>query len=158
MAVGFQTQVELIRNQENCPRPDSITVTMDRVVDIDLSLIFYDLNKATLRERSKMVLDSVVVYMNAVQNVNLGLSAHTDCRGSDEHNTELSQARAQSCVDYIVAAGISKDRIIPRGYGERCLKNECADGVSCTEAQHQENRRTELRIIPEGTTTARPCD
>lgn len=157
-AVGFQTQVELIRNQENCPRPDSITVTMDRVVDIDLSLIFYDLNKATLRERSKMVLDSVVVYMNAVQNVNLELSAHTDCRGSDEHNAELSQARAQSCVDYIVAAGISKDRIIPRGYGERCLKNECADGVSCTEAQHQENRRTELRIIPEGTTTARPCE
>ena len=157
-AIGFQTQSELIRNQEDCPRPDSIAVTMERVVDIDLSLIFYDLNKATLRERSKTVLDSVVVYMNAVQHVNVELSAHTDCRGSNEHNEKLSQARAQSCVDYIVAAGISKDRIIPRGYGERCLKNECADGVSCTESQHQENRRTELKIIAAGTTTERLCE
>lgn len=157
-AIGFQTQSELIRNQENCPRPDSIVVTMERVVDIDLSLIFYDLNKATLRERSKTVLDSVVVYMNAVQHVNVELSSHTDCRGSNEHNEKLSQERAQSCVDYIVAAGISKDRIIPRGYGERCLKNDCADGVSCTETQHQENRRTELRIIAAGTTTERPCE
>ena len=157
-AIGYQTQAELIRNQESCPRPDSITVTMERVVDIDLSSIFYDLNKASLRQSSKTVLDSVVVYMNAVAHVNVELSAHTDCRGSSEHNEKLSQQRAQSCVDYIVAAGISKDRIIPRGYGERCLKNECADGVSCTESQHQENRRTELKIIPAGTTSEQPCE
>lgn len=156
-AIGYQTRAEPIRNQETCPQPDSITVALERVVDIDLSSIFYDLNKASLRQSSKTVLDSVVVYMNSVDHVYVELSAHTDCRGSSEHNEKLSQQRARSCVDYIVAAGISKDRIIPRGYGERCLKNECADGVSCTEAQHQENRRTELKIIAAGTQSEQPC-
>ena len=123
---------------------------MRRVVSIDLSSVYYDLDKATLRPRSKKVLDSVVVYMKAVPAVKLELSSHTDCRGSDDYNQKLSQRRAQSCVDYIIATGISKDRIVPQGYGEQRLRNECADGVRCTEAQHQDNRRTELRIIAPG--------
>ena len=149
-AIGYQTQIEPVRNQEDCPRPDSLVVPMRRVVSIDLSSVYYDLDKATLRPRSKKVLDSVVVYMKAVPAVKLELSSHTDCRGSDDYNQKLSQRRAQSCVDYIVATGISKDRIVPQGYGEQRLRNECADGVRCTEAQHQDNRRTELRIIAPG--------
>ena len=61
------------------------------------------------------MLDSVVVYMKAVPAVKLELSSHTDCRGSDDYNQKLSQRRAQSCVDYIIATGISKDRIVPKG-------------------------------------------
>ena len=149
-AIGYQTQIEPVRNQEDCPRPDSLVVPMRRVVSIDLSSVYYDLDKATLRPRSKKVLDSLVVYMKAVPAVKLELSSHTDCRGSDDYNQKLSQRRAQSCVDYIIATGISKDRIVPQGYGEQRLRNECADGVRCTEAQHQDNRRTELRIIAPG--------
>jgi outer membrane protein OmpA-like peptidoglycan-associated protein len=84
-----------------------------------------------------------------VKDLTLELSSHTDCRGSNAYNQELSQRRAQSCVDYIIAAGITKDRILAVGHGETLLVNQCADGVPCTEAEHQMNRRTELRIVTE---------
>ena len=77
------------------------------------------------------------------------LSSHTDSRNSDAYNKDLSQRRAQSCVDYIIAKGIDPIRIIARGYGESQLVNRCADGVACTEDEHQANRRTELRLLPD---------
>jgi outer membrane protein OmpA-like peptidoglycan-associated protein len=147
--IGYQTHVNKLRNQERCPRPESFEITMTRVVEIDLDLILYDLNKATLRPEAKTVLDEVITYMTEVKDLTLELSSHTDCRGSNAYNQELSQRRAQSCVDYIIAAGITKDRILAVGHGETLLVNQCADGVPCTEAEHQMNRRTELRIVTE---------
>jgi outer membrane protein OmpA-like peptidoglycan-associated protein len=122
---------------------------MTRVVEIDLDLILYDLNKATLRTEAKSVLDEVIAYMREVKDLTLELSSHTDSRGSNAYNQELSQQRAQSCVDYIIAAGIDQSRIIANGLGETELVNDCMDGVRCTESEHQMNRRTELRIVTE---------
>ncbi|HTM98288.1 MAG TPA: OmpA family protein, partial [Pedobacter sp.] len=59
----------------------------------------------------------------------------------------LSQNRANASVDYIVSQGIARDRIVAKGYGESKLLNGCADGVTCTEAQHAINRRTEMKVI-----------
>ncbi|MCB0573811.1 MAG: OmpA family protein, partial [Saprospiraceae bacterium] len=75
------------------------------------------------------------------------LSSHTDSRGNDQYNEELSQKRAESARSWIVAKGVSPDRIVAKGYGEKQLLNECANGVECTEEQHQVNRRTEFKII-----------
>jgi outer membrane protein OmpA-like peptidoglycan-associated protein len=60
---------------------------------------------------------------------------------------KLSQRRAESAVNYIIRRGIAKDRIKPKGYGEGQLINECSDGVECPEEMHQQNRRTEFKII-----------
>jgi outer membrane protein OmpA-like peptidoglycan-associated protein len=147
--IGYQTHVNKLRNQERCPRPESFEITMTRVVEIDLDLILYDLNKATLRTEAKSVLDEVIAYMREVKDLTLELSSHTDSRGSNAYNQELSQQRAQSCVDYIIAAGIDQSRIIANGLGETELVNDCMDGVRCTESEHQMNRRTELRIVTE---------
>lgn len=147
--IGYQTYVNKLRNQERCPRPESFEIIMTRVVEIDLDLILYDLNKATLRTEAKSVLDEVIAYMREVKDLTLELSSHTDSRGSNAYNQELSQQRAQSCVDYIIAAGIDQSRIIANGLGEAQLVNQCTDGVRCTEPEHQMNRRTELRIITE---------
>ena len=75
------------------------------------------------------------------------MSSHTDSRASTEYNQTLSQNRADASVAYIVSQGISKDRITGKGYGESKLLNECADGVTCSEAQHAINRRTEMKVI-----------
>ena len=74
------------------------------------------------------------------------LASHTDSRGTDKYNQDLSQRRAQSVVDYLVSRGIARDRMVAKGYGESRLINKCADGVSCSEAEHQQNRRTEFTI------------
>jgi len=85
--------------------------------------------------------------MNDYPDMIIELSSHTDSRGSNAYNATLSQCRADAAVDYIVGKGISISRIVPKGYGESRLVNECADGVNCSEPKHQENRRTEFNIL-----------
>jgi hypothetical protein len=75
------------------------------------------------------------------------LSSHTDARGNDAYNEDLSQRRAESAKRWLVSKGIREDRIVAKGYGEKVLLNKCANGVECTEEEHQENRRTEFKII-----------
>lgn len=145
--VGYGTSKLPLRNQKECPRPETFDVELNRSIDIDLEMVLYDLNKADLRPVSIEVMDRIVQYMNDVPYLNLQLESHTDCRGSNEYNMELSQRRAQSCVDYIISSGISSQRIRAIGYGETRLTNGCADGVSCTEAQHQLNRRTVITPV-----------
>ncbi len=145
--VGFSTAKVPLRNQKECPRPESFEVQLNRSIDIDLEMVLYDLDKADLRPVSIQVMDRIVEYMNDVPYLNLQLESHTDCRGSNDYNMALSQRRAQSCVDYIIASGISSQRISAIGYGETRLTNGCADGVRCTEAEHQLNRRTVITPV-----------
>ena len=74
------------------------------------------------------------------------LGSHTDSRGIDIYNVWLAEQRSKSCVEYIRQNGIPADKIIAKGYGEKQLANECADGVKCSEEKHQLNRRTTLKI------------
>ena len=62
-------------------------------------------------------------------------------------NQDLSQKRADAIVRYLVDKGVKKERLVARGYGESRLTNHCADGVSCSEEEHQQNRRTEFRVL-----------
>lgn len=115
---------------------------------IEIPNIYYDLGKWNIRKDAAVELDKVVTFMNDNPNIIIELGSHTDSRGSATSNQTLSQKRAQSAVDYIITKGnVSRDRITAKGYGESMLKNHCADGVSCSEAEHQQNRRTEIRIV-----------
>ena len=113
--------------------------------------IFYDFNKATLRPESKQALDKLVKTLNDNPNVTIELSAHTDSRGSDAYNEQLSQRRAESVVAYLIANGIAADRLTPKGYGES--KPKFTDDVISTlpedeqEQYHQMNRRTEFKVL-----------
>jgi hypothetical protein len=79
--------------------------------------------------------------------VKVELGSHTDARGTDIYNMTLSDNRAESAVRYLVEkCGINKDNITWKGYGETELTNRCANGVNCSETEHQLNRRTELKI------------
>ena len=113
--------------------------------------IFYDFNKATLRPESKQALDKLVKTLNDNPNVTIELSAHTDSRGSDAYNEQLSQRRAESVVAYLIANGIAADRLTPKGYGES--KPKFTDDVISAlpedeqEQYHQMNRRTEFKVL-----------
>lgn len=110
--------------------------------------ILYEYNSARLTPASKKIIDdNLLKLMNEKKNLRIEIMSHTDSRGNDAYNMSLSQQRAQSVVNYLVSKGISRNRLVAKGYGETRLKNKCANGVSCSEAEHQANRRTEFRII-----------
>jgi outer membrane protein OmpA-like peptidoglycan-associated protein len=113
----------------------------------EVNSIYYDLDKADIRSDAAEELDKIVQFLSDNPQMNLELGAHTDARASGAYNLKLSQRRAESAVKYIIQRGISNDRIQPKGYGETQLINECADGVDCPEDMHQQNRRTEFKII-----------
>lgn len=110
-----------------------------------LANIYYDFDKYNIRADARPELDKLVRIMKE-NNITVELGAHTDCRGSVAYNDKLSQNRAEAAVRYIISAGIDKSRITAKGYGEHQLTNKCSDGVACTAAEHQANRRTEFKI------------
>lgn len=123
--------------------------------DIEIEGVEYDFNKATLRPKSMEVLDKIVDLLKLNDNLSIELSSHTDSRGNDDYNLKLSQARAQSCVDYFISKGIPVRRLIAHGYGEtRPIIVQSAIDVmepksAEFEAAHQKNRRTAFRVIGE---------
>ena len=131
--------------------------------------IFYDFDKAVLRDESKLALDSMVMLLKDHPNIVIEMASHTDRIGSAKYNQGLSQRRAQSVVDYLIANGIPRERLKPAGYGESRPKTvtkrihsqypQFEEGVTLTEefikglskedqeAADQVNRRTEFEVI-----------
>lgn len=112
-----------------------------------LENIHYDFDKHNIRPDAAKILDRLVATMRDNPTLKIELSSHTDSRGSDSYNEKLSQRRAQSAVDYLVTRGIARERLVAKGYGEKRLLNKCSNGVDCTKAEHQANRRTEVEVL-----------
>ena len=85
---------------------------------VKMDNIFYEFGKWTLTPESEAGLNGLIKLLNDNPNIAIEISAHTDMVGSETHNQELSQKRAQSVVDYLIRNGIEKGRLTPRGYGE----------------------------------------
>ncbi len=135
-------RLDLGRNVEN--------VELKKIVvgeSIRLDHIYYDVNSAHLRPESEVELDKLVLFMTDNSHLKIELSSHTDSRGSAPYNMKLSQERAESAANYLINQGIEDQRIVPKGYGEAKLLNNCRDGVKCSDQDHQANRRTELTIL-----------
>jgi outer membrane protein OmpA-like peptidoglycan-associated protein len=117
---------------------------------IKINPIYFDFNKDAIRPDAARELDKMVKILKRYPEIVIELGSHTDCRGNERYNNELSDRRAKSSVKYIVEHGISEERLYGKGYGENRLVNKCAcEGekeVECSEEQHQQNRRTEFVI------------
>jgi len=128
-----------------------INLSLDSLFQINkiigITNIYYDFDKDSIRTDAAKILDGVVRTMLDNPSLEIELRSHTDTRGIDKYNLELSQRRATSAVNYIVKRGIKANRIIAEGYGESLLVNGCKNDVECTEEQHQANRRTDFRIL-----------
>lgn len=112
-----------------------------------LKNIYYDYGKADIRADAALVLDTLYILLMENPQIKIELSSHTDSRGSAGLNASLSQRRAVSARNYLLKKGIPSERIVAKGYGETQLINHCKDGVSCTDKQHAENRRTVFKIL-----------
>ncbi len=113
----------------------------------NINTIYFDLDKYYIRPDAAIELEKVVKVMNRCKDIKIEARSHTDSRASDKYNEKLSQNRAQSTVDYIISRGIAADRLQAKGFGETQLVNRCSNGVKCSEAEHQDNRRTEFVIV-----------
>ncbi|MCW3467172.1 OmpA family protein [Chitinophaga nivalis] len=114
-----------------------------------LKNLYYDYDKSNIRPDAARVLDSLAGILQAHPTMRIELSAHTDSRGKSRYNQQLSQRRAAAAVNYLVQAGIARNRLVAKGYGAAHLLNHCKPGVKCTDAEHEENRRTEIKILHE---------
>lgn len=112
-----------------------------------LENIYYDFDKHNIRPDAAEVLDELVRTLRDNPTLKIELSSHTDSRGSDGYNMDLSQRRAQAAVNYLVGHGIARERTVAKGYGETRLVNDCGNGMPCSSEQHQANRRTEVTVL-----------
>lgn len=155
----------LIKAIKNGFYPDCLALTLDmksKATNVDnrdlllgkykldqiftLENIYYDFDKSNIRPDAAIELDKVAIFLNENPEITVELGSHTDSRGSFKYNDKLSERRAFSAVEFIRSRGIDKSRITSKGYGEYKLVNQCADNVNCSEAEHQKNRRTEIKI------------
>jgi outer membrane protein OmpA-like peptidoglycan-associated protein len=112
-----------------------------------LQKIYYDLDKANIRQDASPDLEKLILFLQDNPTFNIEIASHTDSRGSDDYNLKLSQDRAQAVVNYLTQKGITLNRLSAKGYGETRLINKCANGVNCSEEEHQLNRRTEFTVL-----------
>lgn len=129
------------------PRLKPISVGTDLAKILDIPIIYFDLDKSFIRKDASFELAKVLAVMQEYPNLKIEVRSHTDSRQSAKYNEKLSEKRAKSTVAWLVENGIDPSRITGKGYGESQLLNQCADGVKCTEEEHQANRRSEFIIV-----------
>lgn len=126
------------------------TVTINEA--IRLNNIYYDFDDDKILSDAEKDLTFLLGLMKQYPEMVIELSSHTDARGNDAYNERLSQRRAQSAKNWLVARGINEKRIEAVGYGENVILNHCINGIDCTDDEHRFNRRTEFKIIAGPTT------
>ncbi|MDP5077840.1 MAG: OmpA family protein [Nonlabens sp.] len=160
VAVGYDTVEErftapnkteaVVKNLEvlnNKLDPNNIKVGDDLAKVLNIPMIYFDFDKSNIRPDAEVELQKILSVMQEYPNMVIDIRSHTDSRASFAYNVALSDRRAKSTRAYLIRKGISASRLKAAGYGEYQLVNECADGVQCTEEEHQLNRRSEFIVI-----------
>lgn len=139
----------IARDPANPVQTFEVEVVLDKIFrdrEIVLENIYYDYDKWDIRPDAEPTLNHLAEVLRQNPSIRIQLGSHTDCRGNDSYNQDLSQRRAQSAVNYLISKGISTERLSALGYGEAQPADLCAC-ARCTEVQHQTNRRTTFRIV-----------
>lgn len=132
---GGETTIEILMNP-------IMPIITDR--EVILAPIFFEFNKSNITAQGAEELNKLVMVMNEYPNMVIFAKSHTDNRGSDKYNMNLSDRRAKATVQYIISKGIAKERISGQGFGESEPKVNC---TKCTEEEHAQNRRSEFLIV-----------
>ena len=127
---------------------DQFVVKDGDVEKIKVNPIFFESFKYAITPQAEVELKKIILAMNSFPKIRIRIESHTDSRGPDLMNYKLSNQRARSTYDYLIANGIDPSRIESAiGYGETELRNYCINGVKCTEDEHLINRRSDFIIV-----------
>lgn len=121
------------------PIPAIVTET-----EVILNPIHFDFNRSNITKEGAFELDKLVAVMNQYPNMVIFAKSHTDSRGNNDYNLQLSERRAKATVQYVISRGIAAERISGQGFGETEPKVICD---KCTEEEHAQNRRSEFMIV-----------
>ena len=148
---NYAKNTENLGKLKNSRKNNSIEQNFGMISEGDifkLDNIYYDLDKSEIRVDARRDLDErVLPILNKYPELQIELRSHTDSRASFDYNLRLSEERAIEGVKYLIKKGIDPARLIAKGYGETDLVNNCDDDNKCAEAGHQQNRRTEFKIL-----------
>jgi peptidoglycan-associated lipoprotein len=139
----------IAKDPANPTQTFEVEIVLDKIFrdrEIVLENIYYDYDKWDIRPDAAPTLNRLADVLRQNPGVRIQLGSHTDCRGNDAYNQNLSQRRAESAVNYLIANGIDAGRLSAIGYGESQPAATCACS-RCTETEHQENRRTTFKIV-----------
>ncbi|SNR72879.1 OmpA family protein [Flavobacterium sp. ov086] len=131
---------EILKQEKDVVKDDK-----DRLI-IKTDPIYFDYNMWYIRKESKVVLGRVVALMNKYPGMVIEIGSHTDSRGNAKFNEDLSQKRANSTREFIIQSGINVSRVTAKGYGESVPIIKCKTDDSCSEEEHELNRRSEFVI------------
>lgn len=124
-----------------------VTVGDDIAKAFGIKIIYFDLNKYNIRPDAALELSKILDVMVQNPTIKIDIRSHTDSRNTAAYNEKLSERRAASTKEWLIQNGVDQSRLTAKGYGESQLVNKCADGVECTEEEHQANRRSEFVIV-----------
>ena len=151
----YETLTQSITIQENdeyleimmTPKVKNIAVGDDLAKVFEIKEIFFDLDKWDIREDAANELEKILSVLQQSPDMKIDIRSHTDARATAPYNLKLSENRAQSTRNWLINQGIAAERLTAKGYGESKLVNHCADGVECSDAEHQQNRRSEFIVV-----------
>ncbi|MBF7092360.1 OmpA family protein [Flavobacterium sp. ALJ2] len=123
-----------------------VTIGDDLGKCFGIKMIYFDLDKSNIRREAALDLEKILDVLKENPTMKLDIRSHTDSRQTHKYNEALSGRRAKSTIKWLIQNGVSPNRLTGKGYGETQLVNGCSDGVPCTEAEHQMNRRSEFII------------
>ncbi len=137
-----RTYLPILLEKDQC----KVTIGDDLGKCFGIKNIYFDLDKSNIRTEAALDLEKILDVLNQFPTMKLDIRSHTDSRASHKYNEALSDRRAKSTISWLIKNGVSADRLTGKGYGENQLVNQCADGVKCSEEEHQMNRRSEFII------------
>jgi len=153
---GYVPSEEYLEKSDDKPKIIDFYLERDKVTAgfgddlaklLQLSTIYFDFDKYNIRKDSELEVEKVIAAMEKYPSLKIKVNSHTDSRGKDAYNLWLSQKRAESTVNYMISKGIAKERLSGEGFGETKLINSCSNGVKCSAAEHELNRRSEFIIL-----------
>ncbi|SDL47895.1 peptidoglycan-associated lipoprotein [Salinimicrobium catena] len=150
---GTENLYSFVREENKRPEPVvAVELTEENEVTgaqqlRDVSNIYFDFDKSEILPQAEVVLDRVVKIMKDYPRLELEIGSHSDARGSDKYNMDLSERRAAATLEYIVSQGIDRSRLSSKGYGESMPLNDCTEPDMCTEEQYAKNRRSEFKVM-----------
>ena len=150
---SYYTYSELMPENKKTYEIELNKVTDNQIVngmDIAESLnvvIYFDFDEYDILPESELELQKIVETMKLHPGIKLEIISHTDSRGSNQYNLELSNNRAYATLNYLIDKGISANRLTAKGYGNTQPVNHCNRETKCTEEEHAKNRRSQFLII-----------